>query len=48
MMLMSCFKEDWMGNMNDFEVSGDIFPGSISFSNEGFEEPLFPAKTGFF
>ena len=37
-----------MGNMKDFEVSGDIFPGSISFSNKGFEEPLFPAKTGFF
>ena len=37
-----------MGNMKDFEVSGDIFPGSISFSNKGFEEPLFPAKTLFF
>ena len=37
-----------MGNMKDFEVSGDILPGSISFSNKGFEEPLFPAKTGFF
>ena len=30
-----------MGNMKDL-------PGSISFSNKGFEEPLFPAKTGFF
>ena len=37
-----------MGNMKDLEVSGDICPGSISFSNKGFEELLFPAKTGFF
>ena len=37
-----------MGNMKDFEVSGVFLPGSISFSNKGFEEPLFPAKTGFF
>ena len=44
---VDCFREDWMGNMKDFEVSGDILPGSISFSNKGFEEPLFPAKTVF-
>ena len=37
-----------MVNMKDFEVSGDIFLGFISFSNKGVEEPLFPAKTGFF
>ena len=38
-----------MGNMKELEVSGDGFPGSISISNKGFEdEPLFPAKTGFF
>ena len=38
-----------MGNMKELEVSGDVFPGSISISNKGFEEePLFPAKTGFF
>ena len=36
-----------MGNMKDLEVSGDVFPGSISSSNKGFEEPLFPAKTFF-
>ena len=34
-----------MGNMKELEVSGDIFPGSISFSKKSFEEPLFPAKT---
>ena len=38
-----------MDNMKELEVSGDVSPGSISFSNKGIEdEPLFPAKTGFF
>ena len=47
MMLMICFSEDWVGNMKEFEVSGDVSPGSISLSKKkkGFEEePLFPAK----
>ena len=43
MMLIICFREDWMCNMKEFEVSG-----SISLSNRGFEEePIFPAKTFF-
>ena len=37
-----------MGNMKEPEVSGDVFPGSISFSNKGFEEPLFSSKDWFF
>ena len=37
-----------MGNMKEFEVSGDVSPGSTSLSNKGFEEePFFPAKTFF-
>ena len=37
-----------MGNMKELEVSGDVFPGSISISNKGFEEePFFPVKIVF-
>ena len=36
-----------MGYMKDLEVSGDIFPGSISFSNKGSEVLLFQQRRVF-